>query len=146
MWIFSVRLFKCRVLEETVTAGMVSLIIWLLWVWLFWHLLLILRNFLFPEGVGLPPWFLLCVRVRRPRAFGFYGSGLLLFFLSFLGVWVLFLVCVYSSFSCVVHSGWCRIIESLCLGPLHFLWFFTRICVVLGALPPDFALFEFVHW
>ena len=25
MWIFSVRLFRCRVLEKTVTAGMVSL-------------------------------------------------------------------------------------------------------------------------
>ena len=28
---------------------------WFVWVWLFWHLLLILRNFLFPAGVGLPP-------------------------------------------------------------------------------------------
>ena len=30
---------------------------WFLRVWLFWHLLLILRNFLFPAGVGLPPGF-----------------------------------------------------------------------------------------
>ena len=42
---------------------------WILCVWLFWHLLLILRNFLFPAGVGLTPGFLLCVCVRRPRAF-----------------------------------------------------------------------------
>ena len=27
MWIFSVRLCRCRVLEETVTAGMVSLML-----------------------------------------------------------------------------------------------------------------------
>jgi hypothetical protein len=45
---------------------------------------------------------LLCVRVRRPRSFGFYGGGLLLFFLSFLGVWVPFLVCV-----CVVFFQLC---------------------------------------
>ena len=81
------------------TVGMVSCVL-LCWrggfcgFWLIWNLLLILRNFLFPAGVGLPPGVLLCVRVRRPRAFGFYGSGLLLFFLSFLGVWFLvFLVC-----------------------------------------------------
>jgi len=30
---------------------------WFLRVWLFWHLLIILRNFLFPAGVGLPPGF-----------------------------------------------------------------------------------------
>ena len=27
---------------------------------------------LFPAGVGLPPGLLLCVRVCRPRAFGFF--------------------------------------------------------------------------
>ena len=41
---------------------------------------------LFPAGASLPPGFLQCVRVCRPCAFGFYGSGLLLFFLSFLCV------------------------------------------------------------
>ena len=50
-------------------------------VWLFWHLLLILRNFLYPVAVGLPPGFLLCVRVRRPHAFGFssypVGAGVI---------------------------------------------------------------------
>ena len=75
------------------TAGISYTRGWFLWVWLFWNLLLILRNFLFPAGVGLPSGILLCVRVRRPCAFGFLGNGLLLFF-SFLGVWVLFLECV----------------------------------------------------
>ena len=36
---------------------------WFLWVWLLWHLLLILRNFLFPAGVDLPPgFFAMCSR------------------------------------------------------------------------------------
>jgi hypothetical protein len=30
---------------------------WILRVWLFWHLLLILRSFMFPAGVGLPSRF-----------------------------------------------------------------------------------------
>jgi len=38
MWIFSVRLCRCRFLEETVTAGMVSLMLGggFLWVLLFY--------------------------------------------------------------------------------------------------------------
>jgi len=91
---------------------------------------------LFVLGGGLvcPRGFVICACASAWRIW-FYGSGLLVFFLSFLGVWeFLFLVCVRVVFcSCVVHSNWCRIIESLCLGPLYFLWLFTRICVVFGA-------------
>ena len=56
------------------TAGVVSCMLggWFLWVWLFWHLLLILRKFLFPAGGWSASGFLLGVRVRGPRTFGFF--------------------------------------------------------------------------
>jgi len=40
-------------------------------------------------------------------------------------------VCAYISLSVVsvVCSDWCRIVESLCMGPLYSLWFFTRFCI-----------------
>ena len=60
-------------------------------------------------------------------------SSILPQFLGCLGVLVPGCVCVLSSLRCVVHANWCRT-ESLCLGPLYFLWIFTRICVVFGAL------------
>ena len=46
---------------------------WFLWVWLFWHLLLILWKFLFLVGVGLPPGFpsgvLLCYKYHHLAIF-----------------------------------------------------------------------------
>ena len=66
------RLCRCRVLEETVTAGMVSLMLGCgLWVLVILTYSPYSSEILFPAGVGLPPGFLLCVRVRRPRSFGF---------------------------------------------------------------------------
>ena len=40
--------------------------------WLIWHLLLILRTFLVPGGGWFASRVLLCVRVRRFHAFGFF--------------------------------------------------------------------------
>ena len=58
-------------------------------------------DLLVPGGGWSASGVLLCVRVCRPHAFGFYGSGLLLFFLSFLDVWVLVLgVCVVFFLLC----------------------------------------------
>ena len=102
---------------------------------------------MFPTGVGLPPGFLLCVRVRRPRTFGFLGNGLLLFFFSFLGVWVLFLVCVCvcSLLSVVLYTQFGFVLLSPCA------WVYRISCgysleYVLCAVhcPLDFALCEFV--
>ena len=81
------------------TAGMVSCML-LCWGVVFADLVILASSpysseLLVPGGGWSASRVLLCIRVRRPRAFGYYGSGHLLFFLSFLGVWVLVLgVCV----------------------------------------------------
>jgi hypothetical protein len=114
-----------------------------LWVWLFWLLLLILRNFLFPAGVVLPPGVLLCVCVRRPCIFGFSmgertcvsnvhmgtlcGVGLCFYVSKVVGKWYLHGSGVLLFFSVSWVSGFC----SWCVYSLLSVVLYTQVGVVL---------------
>ena len=75
IWIFPVRLCRCRVLEETVTVGMIPCML-LCWGVVFAGLVILASSaycseLLVPGGGWSASGVLLCVRMRRPRAFGF---------------------------------------------------------------------------
>ena len=79
-WCRSFRLGRCRVRRKLwlqVWYLVCSYVEgWFLRAWLFWHLLLILRNYLFPAGGLSASRILLCVRVRQAFPSGFANKPL----------------------------------------------------------------------